>query len=392
MSARTMPWITLFSPGQSPPHVTIAARTADGPCVAYLGMGAAGNYVKMVHNGVEYGDMQLIGEAYHLMRTLGGLTNAQIGAVFDRWSQGPLASYLVEITAAILRTKDAAFTADGLPAGAAAAAGGGAEADRADLVDMIKDSCGSKGTGKWTVQEAAEQGVAAPTMSAALEARYLSSLLSERQRAVGRMPFRPASATVRIFSPMLAIARGFLAIACAWAPSTAALGARLIGWPLITAGPCLVDDLEQALYSAKLCSYAQGLALIQRAADAKGWDVDLAELARIWKGGCIIRAAMLDEIRAALRTRKALSDSILHGGVLRAHLDVRQAGWRRAIMRAIEHGVPAPALSSSLAFYDTLRQPRLPSAALIQAQRDFFGGHTYERVDRPGSFHTLWKL
>lgn len=209
----------------------IAARTPDGPCVTFLGPGAAGNYVKMVHNGIEYGDMQLIGEAYHLLRTVGGMSNAQIGAVFQKWSTGPLASYLIEITAAILQTKD------DLPAGA-----NGEEA--CDLIDLIKDSCGSKGTGKWTVQEAAEQGVAAPTMSAALEARYLSSLVSDRQRSVGRMPFRPAVATRRLFSPMLALARGMLALACAWAPRFGGLGSRLIGWPLVAAGPCLVDDLE----------------------------------------------------------------------------------------------------------------------------------------------------
>lgn len=149
--------------------------------------------------------------------------------------------------------------------------------------------------------------------------------------------------------------------------------------------------LAQALYSSKLCSYAQGLSLIQSAAQVKNWEVELPELARIWKGGCIIRAAMLDQIRGALHRRETPSDSILFDAELRHELEARQAGWRRAVMRAVEHGVPSPALSSSLAFYDALRQPRLPGAALVQAQRDFFGGHTYERLDRPGSFHTIWE-
>lgn len=224
----------------APIFEAIAARTPDGPCVAFLGPGAAGNYVKMVHNGIEYADMQLIGEAYHLMRTVGGMSNAQVGAVFSRWSKGPLASYLVEITAAILATKD------DLPAGGATEPG----RERADLIDRIKDSCGSKGTGKWTVQEAAEQGVAAPTMSAALEARYLSSLAADRQRSAGRMPFFPAVATRRLFSPVLALARGVLGLACAWAPQLGRLGSRVVGWPLVASGPCLVDDLEDVRRAA----------------------------------------------------------------------------------------------------------------------------------------------
>jgi len=159
----------------------------------------------------------------------------------------------------------------------------------------------------------------------------------------------------------------------------------------VQGGSCLVNDLEDALYSSKLCSYAQGLSLIQAAADAKGWQIELPELARIWKGGCIIRAAVLDEIRVALGRLKSPSDSILLDKNLSDELQVRQAGWRRSVMRAVEAGVPAPALSGSLAYYDALRQPRLPGAALVQAQRDFFGGHTYERLDRPGSHHTQWE-
>jgi len=328
-----------------------------------------------VHNGIEYGDMQLIGEAYTLLRTVGGMSNAQAAAVFERWARGPLASYLIEITGKILRTPDDAQP----PAGT-----------RGELIEQILDVCGSKGTGKWTVQEAAEQAVPAATMAAALDARYISAQHAQRQRAASRMPFRPARATLPLLSPMLGVVRLVWRTVTAIMPPIGMLGARLIGWPVLHAGPCLVDDLEAALYSSKLCSYAQGLALIEEASRAKGWKVEAAELARIWKGGCIIRAELLDDIRTAVSARQEPGDSILLDPGLGAKLARCQQGWRRTVMRAIEHGVPTPALAGTLAYYDSLRQARLPAAAMVQAQRDFFGGHTYKRVDRPGSHHTTW--
>jgi 6-phosphogluconate dehydrogenase len=309
----------------------IAAPHADGPCVTYVGPGGAGHYVKMVHNGIEYGDMQLIAEAYDVLRTLGGLGNDAIADVFDAWNGGELASYLVEITAAVLRRRDPL--------------GGG------HLVDAILDVTGMKGTGKWTVQDAAELGVPVPTIAASVESRSISARKAERVRAS-------------------TILRG---------PVPAAGGRD---------ASRLVDDVRAALYAAKVTSYAQGTSLLAAASAARDWHLDVAELARIWQGGCIIRAKLLGRIKAAYSAHPSLP-SLLFDASLRDELAARQAGWRAVIGASVAAGLPVPAMSAALGYYDSLRRERLP-ANLTAAQRDYFGAHGYERVDREGSFHTDW--
>ena len=313
----------------------IAARTGDGPCVAHLGPGGAGHYVKMVHNGIEYGDMQLLAEAYHLLGRLGGVSNADMSGIFRDWNGGELESFLVEITARVLRQPDSVS--------------GGA------LIDQIEDSAGMKGTGTWTVQEALERGVPIPTIAAAVEARQMSALRGERLRVAGILP----------------------------GPSAASL-------PLkdASARNAFAAQVRDALFCAKASAYAQGFALLAAAGRDFGWPLPMAEIARIWQGGCIIRSRFLRDIRSAFLDEPALSNLLPHPWFV-AQLGARQAGWRQVVALGQAAGLALPALSASLGYYDALRTRRLP-ANLIQAQRDLFGAHTYRRLDREGVFHTEW--
>ncbi|XP_064964011.1 6-phosphogluconate dehydrogenase, decarboxylating 1 isoform X1 [Musa acuminata AAA Group] len=314
----------------------VAAQVPDsGPCVTYIGKGGSGNFVKMIHNGIEYGDMQLIAEAYDVLKSVGKLTNDELQHVFSEWNKGELLSFLIEITADIFGVKD----------------------DKGDghLVDKVLDKTGMKGTGKWTVQQAAELSVAAPTIAASLDSRFLSGLKEERVEAA------------KVFQ-----SGGFSDV--------------LESKPVDKAK--LIDDVRQALYASKICSYAQGMNLIRAKSTEKGWDLKLGELARIWKGGCIIRAIFLDRIKKAYDRNPELSNLLVDPEFAKEILD-RQSAWRRVVCLAINHGISTPGMSTSLAYFDTYRRERV-SANLVQAQRDYFGAHTYERVDMPGSFHTEW--
>jgi 6-phosphogluconate dehydrogenase len=315
----------------SPVLTKIAAQHPDGPCVAYMGPGGAGHYVKMVHNGIEYGDMQLIAEAYDALKHLAGLTNAELAETFAAWNQGELESYLIQITARIFAGKDPEGTGE--------------------LVDAILDTSAMKGTGTWTVQDAAELGAAIPTIAAAVDARVLSSDKAGRV-AASRILAGPAPARAEADKGEL------------------------------------VAAARDALYAAKLCSYAQGMRLLQLASRTRGWELDLGEIARIWQDGCIIRARLLGRIKEAYRRDAALPNLLLDPA-LAGDLAGRQAGWRKVAALCATSGLPAAALSASLAYYDAIRRERLP-ANLIQAQRDFFGAHTYRRLDREGDFHTDW--
>ena len=309
----------------------IAAQHPDGPCVTYIGPGGAGHYVKMVHNGIEYGDMQLIAEAYDVLKTLGGLSNAELADVFAEWNRGELESFLIEITDTIFRVKD--------PEGSG------------DLVDAIVDAASMKGTGKWTVQEAADLGVAIPTLATSVEARVLSGARADRLRTARLLP----------------------------GPTPAELGGDRAG---------LVAAVRAALYAAKACSYAQGFNLLRLASKTYRWDLHLGELARIWQDGCIIRARFLGRIKAAYDRDPGLSNLLLDPTFIE-ELDQRQGGFRRVVAASATAGLPVLSMGASLGYYDTIRRERLP-ANLTQAQRDFFGAHTYKRLDREGDFHTDW--
>ncbi|XP_078174989.1 6-phosphogluconate dehydrogenase, decarboxylating 1, chloroplastic-like [Carex rostrata] len=320
----------------------IAAQVDDGPCVTYVGPGGAGNFVKMVHNGIEYGDMQLISEAYDILKHVGGLSNNELAQVFEDWNRGELESFLVEITADIFSVPDE-FNGSG--------------SGELQLVDKILDKTGMKGTGKWTVQQAAELAIAAPTIAASLDSRYISGLKDDR-------------------------------VAAEMALKQAGLQPGLLKGSSLVDKRQLVDDVRQALYTSKICSYAQGMNLIRSKSIEKGWDLNLGELARIWKGGCIIRARFLDRIKKAYGRNPDLANLIVDEEFAREMVQ-RQAAWRRVVGLAVESGVGAPGMSASLAYFDAYRRSRLP-ANLVQAQRDYFGAHTYERVDKPGSYHTEW--
>ena len=308
----------------------IAAQVDDGPCTTYVGPGGSGHYVKMVHNGIEYGDMQLICEVYDVLRTALGLGAAELAKIFEEWNRGELRSFLIEITADIFKKIDP-------------------ETDR-PLVDMILDKAGQKGTGKWTSQNALDLGGVISTITAAVEARAISSQKSERVAAAALYP---------------------------------ATGERYAG-----SRDELIQACREALYAAKVTSYAQGMALLGMASREYKYGLNLGELARIWKGGCIIRAVLLDRIRAAY-ARKPLLANLLVDPDFRTEIQARERGWRKAVGTAISLGIPVPALSASLAYFDAYRRERLP-ANLLQAQRDYFGAHTYERTDKPGVFHTEW--
>jgi 6-phosphogluconate dehydrogenase len=311
----------------------IAAKVDDGPCVTYIGPDGAGHFVKMVHNGIEYGDMQLIAEAYDILRNALGLEASELAGVFAKWNEGDLNSYLIEITAKIFTVGD--------PSGSGA------------LVDKILDVAGQKGTGKWTAETALEVGVAIPTMQAALDSRVLSGLKAERVEASKQLP----------------------------GPSERYSGNKQE----------LIDAVHDALYASKICSYAQGMNVIRRGSDEYKWNVNLGELSRIWKGGCIIRAQFLDKIKQAYQRRADLPNLLLDPDFKAWALEA-QPRWRQAVTTAQSLGIPAAAMSASLAYFDTYRAANLP-LNLTQAQRDFFGSHTYQRTDDPSAafVHTEWE-
>ncbi|MFF1956743.1 NADP-dependent phosphogluconate dehydrogenase [Streptomyces sp. NPDC058220] len=310
----------------------IAAKAPDGaPTVAHIGPDGAGHFVKMVHNGIEYADMQLIAEAYHLLRSVAGYSPARIAETFRTWNTGRLDSYLIDITAEVLAHTD--------------------EATGKPFVDIVTDQAEQKGTGRWTVQIALDLGVPVSGIAEAVFARSLS----------GHAALREASRSLA--GP-------------AAAPLDEAAAARF------------ADQVEQALYASKIVSYTQGFHQIQAGSEEYGWDIDLGSVAAIWRAGCIIRAAFLDRIREAYDTQRDLP-SLLSDKQFAEEIGAAQDDWRAVIAAAVHQGVPTPGFSAALAYYDALRAERLP-AALTQAQRDFFGAHTYRRTDREGSFHTLW--
>jgi 6-phosphogluconate dehydrogenase len=309
----------------------IAAKAEGEPCCQWVGEGGAGHYVKMVHNGIEYGDMQLIAEAYQLLREGLGLDANQLAEVFAAWNQGVLESYLIEITAALLDVRDP----DGEP-----------------RVDRILDSAGQKGTGKWTAIDALEQGVPLTLIGEAVNARFLSALKTERERAAERFAAPPASEVDR---------------AEPW-----------------------VDFVRDALYAAKLISYTQGFMLMRAASERHGWELAYGDIALLWRGGCIIRSRFLGDIKRAFERAPDLKN-LLFDDFFADAIRQAEAGWRRTVALGVQLGIPLPAFSSALAFFDGYRSAQLP-ANLLQAQRDYFGAHTYARVDRPTNerFHTDW--
>jgi 6-phosphogluconate dehydrogenase len=349
----------------APVLTRIAAQVDDGPCVDYMGPGGAGNYVKMVHNGIEYGDMQLIAEAYDVLKNLGGLTNEELAATFDTWNRGELQSFLIEITAKIFTRRD--------------------ELTGEHLVDKILDVSGMKGTGKWTVQQASELGAPIPTIASSVEARILSSQKAERMVAAKRLPGVTIELSGSVPPPAAAGAAAGAAGSCTsgsvW---TSANGVVVRAEDKRQ----LIEDVRHALYAAKVCSYAQGMNLLRTASNEYRWNLQLGRIARIWKGGCIIRAQFLDRIKKSYERDAGLANLLVDEEFAR-ELGVRQPGWRRVVARAVAAGIPVPTLSTSLAYFDSYRRERLP-ANLIQAQRDLFGAHTYQRTDREGPFHTQW--
>lgn len=311
---------------------SISAKTPDGkPCCDWVGEGGAGHYVKMVHNGIEYGDMQLIAESYDLLKNICELSNSEIAEVFAKWNNGVLDSYLIQITSEILAFKDT---------------------DGSSLVDKIFDSAGQKGTGKWTVISSANLGQPVTLISEALYARFISSLKTQRHSASSAFPREE------------------------------------IAKPENTSS--FIDELEQALYASKIISYTQGYMLMTAAAADYNWKLNYSGIATMWSGGCIIRSKFLSDIAAAYQTNPDLQ-SLLFDDFFKTAVRNADSAWRKVIISAVQSGIPAPAMSSALSFFDSYRSDVLP-ANLIQAQRDYFGAHTYERVDknRGEYFHTNW--
>jgi 6-phosphogluconate dehydrogenase len=311
---------------------TIAAQVDGTPCCTHVGPDGAGHFVKMVHNGIEYSDMQLIAESYALLRQALGAAPGELGSIFRDWNTGELESYLIGITAEVLEHVDAAT---GQP-----------------FVDVVADEAEQKGTGRWGVQVALDLGVPVTGMAEAVFARSLSAHTAQR-RAAAALP----------------------------GPGTAG---RLPG----AAADTLVEDVRRALYASKIVAYAQGFDQIAAGSDEYSWSIDLGAMATIWRGGCIIRARFLDRIRAEYDTDRGLPSLLLAPSFVEALADAQEA-WRRVVATAVSLGVPTPGFSSALAYYDALRAERLP-AALLQGLRDLFGAHTYRRVDRAGTFHTRW--
>ncbi|HEY1519539.1 MAG TPA: NADP-dependent phosphogluconate dehydrogenase [Solirubrobacteraceae bacterium] len=309
---------------------TIAAQVDDTPCCEYVGPDGAGHFVKMVHNGIEYADMQLIAESYDLLRNGAGLAVPEIAERFRTWNESELESFLIEISARVLAQTD--------------------ESTGQPLVDVILDAAEQKGTGRWTAQNALELGVPLTGITEAVFARTLSALKTEREAAAGLLA----------------------------GPSLSGSGGD----------DQLAQDLEHALYASKIVSYAQGFAQMAAASQAEDWNIDLGSMAKIWRGGCIIRARFLDRIREAYDDEPKLSNLML-AEFFAGALEEAQDPWRRVVARAAELGIPTPAFSSSLAYYDGYRRAVGP-ASLIQGLRDLFGAHTYRRVDRDGAFHIMW--
>ncbi|MGD8912856.1 MAG: NADP-dependent phosphogluconate dehydrogenase [Candidatus Thiodiazotropha sp.] len=310
----------------------ITAQTEAGACVTHVGSDGAGHFVKMVHNGIEYADMQLIAEVYDLMRRGGGLSEKEIAAQLDQWNRGPMESFLVELTAQVMKVVD--------------------RDTGAPLVSLVMDKAGQKGTGRWTVQAALEQGVAVPGIAAAVDARLLSARKAQREAASSLLVGPEAGKKVEKES--------------------------------------LLADLHGAIYASRITAYAQGLDLIQSASDHYQWSIDLAETARIWKGGCIIRARLLDPIRNAY-SYDPKPVNLMLDPALGAQLLGLQGAWRRVVCFAASAGIPVPVMGACLYYFDSYRTERLPQN-LIQAQRDAFGAHTYERMDHPewGFIHSEW--
>jgi len=308
-----------------------AAQVDDGPCTGYVGPIGSGNYVKTIHNGIEYAVMQIIAEAYDILKNIGGFSNQEISDIFADWNKNRLESYLIEITASIMSKVDD-ITGNG------------------HVIDYIKDKTGMKGTGRWTVQAAAEVSVAAPAISTALDSRYISARKDERVKA-----------------------------------------SKILKGPKIDRSKvdkeALINNLEKSLYASTICSYAQGLGVIKAASDEHNWNIDLSLCARLWKGGCIIRAALLGTIQAAFRN--SYLPNLMMDSSISKELSECNDAWRHILMLCTENGIPCPSLASSLAYYDMYRTRNLP-ANLTQAQRDYFGGHSYLRVDREGAFHCAW--
>ncbi len=310
----------------------ISAKTEDGtPCCDWVGEGGAGHFVKMVHNGIEYGDMQMICETYHLMKHALGMTNPEMHEVFTEWNSAELDSYLIEITRDILGYKDE---------------------DGNEVVDLILDTAGQKGTGKWTVIAALDEGQPLTLIGEAVFARCLSAIKEERVQAA------------KLFKPV---------------------GAKFDGDK-----KAFVNDLRKALYASKIVSYAQGYQLMRAAAKTYGWNLNYGGIALMWRGGCIIRSAFLGKIKEAFAHNPELGN-LLIDPFFKSAVEDAQASWRRVISTAVNLGLPAPAMSAALSYFDGYRSERLP-ANLLQAQRDYFGAHTYERVDKPRGefFHTNW--
>ena len=311
----------------------IAAKVDDNiPCCDWIGKNGAGHFVKMVHNGIEYADMQMICEAYFLMSQLLERTPAEMHAIFTEWNRGELNSYLIEITADIMANTD---PETGKP-----------------MIDVILDTAGQKGTGKWTSQVSLDLGIPAPTIAEAVFARIVSAVKAERVAA-----------------------------------------ARILSGPSVTFSGNkkeFIEMIRQALFLSKICSYAQGFQLISAASDAYGWDINPGTVSLLWRGGCIIRAQFLGKIKAAYDKKPELQNLLLDD-YFKTAVEKGQQSWRRVIAVAVEHGIPVPAFGSALAYYDSYRRERLP-ANLLQAQRDYFGAHTYERIDKPRGefFHTEW--
>ena len=311
----------------------VAAKAEeDGEsCVTYIGPGGSGHYVKMIHNGIEYGDMELIAESYYLLKRALGLSAQEFHDIFTEWNKEELSSFLIEITAKVFNKID---RDTGKP-----------------LVDVILDKAGQKGTGRWMGENALELGISIPTILAAVNGRIISSQKEERVSA----------------SSLLT------------GPTKKYEGSS----------QKLIDATRDALYVSKICSYAQGMSLLKKASVEYGYNMDLGSIAKIWRAGCIIRARLLNDITSAFNRNRDLPN-LLVDDVFRESVNARQESWRFVIHTAIESGIPMPAMSASLAYYDSYRSERLP-ANLIQAQRDFFGAHTFERIDKPGIFHADWE-
>jgi 6-phosphogluconate dehydrogenase len=314
----------------APMFAAISAKAEGQPCVAYIGPRGAGHYVKMVHNGIEYGDMQLIAESYDILHRALGLSAQELHAIFAAWNEGELKSYLIEITRDIFAKMDADT---GQP-----------------LVDLILDEAQQKGTGKWTSQNALDLGAPIPTINAAVESRIISAYKAERVAASRELP----------------------------GPAIAFHGDR----------QQFVQDVRNALYASKICSYAQGMALLSAASKEYGYSLNFGAIAALWRGGCIIRAQFLNDITAAYGRNPGLTNLLLDPYFKEAIL-ARQASLRRVVQAAVGLGIPCLAMSASLAYFDAYRTARLP-ANLTQAQRDYFGAHTYRRTDKEGVFHTEW--